>query len=203
MGPTVRELWPKSGNGALFAPVSTGVGAQDLTHGLRWYAVHVRHRHERQTERVLGSLGWQTLVPVYRSQRQWSDRIKEIEAPLFSGYVFCRFAVEERARVEDTPGVVQVVKFNGQAAALEDGEIEEIRRMVAAKVPLSPWPYLRAGDRVRVERGPLRGLEGTLLRDGGEARLVVSVDLLQRSISAEVDPEMVVPVRALAQGRGA
>jgi transcription antitermination factor NusG len=140
---------------------------------------------------------------MYRSRRQWSDRVKETESPLFSGYVFCRFPLEERVRVEDTPGVAQIVKFNGLAASLADGEIDEIRRLVAAKVGLSPWPYLRAGDRVRVERGPLRGLEGTLLRDGGEARLVVSVELLQRSIAAEVDPEMVVPLRVLAQGRGA
>jgi transcription antitermination factor NusG len=169
----------------------------------RWYALNVRHQHERQTEGVLRSQGWETLVPVYRSRRQWSDRVKEIELPLFSGYVFCRFPISDRIHVEDTPGVAQIVKFNGLAAALDEREVDEIRTMMSAKVRLSPWPYLKAGDRVRVERGPLRGLEGTLLRDGGEARLVVSVELLQRSIAAEVDPEMVVPLRALAQGRGA
>jgi transcription antitermination factor NusG len=163
----------------------------------------VRHRHERQTERVLRLQGWETLVPMYRSRRQWSDRVKEIEMPLFSGYVFCRFLLHDRVHVEDTPGVLQVVKFNGLAAPLNDREIEDIRAMVGAGARLSPWPFLRAGDRVRVERGPLRGLEGTLLRDGGEARLVVSVELLQRSIAAEVDPETVVPLKALAQGRGA
>lgn len=173
----------------------------DITHGLRWYAIQVRHQHERQTERVLAGQGWETLVPSYRSQRQWSDRVKEIELPLFAGYVFCRFSLKDRVHVEDTPGVAQIVKFNGLAAPLEDREVEEIRTMVASKARLSPWPYLRAGDRVRVERGPLRGLEGTLLRGSGEARLVVSVELLQRSIAAEVDPEMVVPLKA--QGKGA
>lgn len=172
----------------------------DISLGLRWYALSVRHQHERQTERALRGQGWDTLVPTYRSQRQWSDRVKEIESPLFAGYVFCRFSLQDRARVEDTPGVAQIVKFNGQAAALEDREIEEIQTMIASGSRLSPWPYLRAGDRVQVVRGPLRGLEGTLLRDGGEARLVVSVEMLQRSIAAEVDPAMVVPLRALGRG---
>jgi transcription antitermination factor NusG len=172
----------------------------DISQGIRWYALTVRHQHERQTERVLRSQGWETLMPVYRSQRQWSDRVKEIELPLFSGYVFCRFPLRDRVHVEDTPGVAQIVKFNGLTAAIDDREIEEIRAVVGSGARLSPWPYLRAGDRVRVERGPLRGLEGTLLRDGGEARLVVSVEMLQRSIAAEVDPEMVIPLRALGRG---
>jgi len=203
MGPTVRELCPKSGNGAVF-PMSPGILIDavegDRDKGLRWYALSVRHQHERQTERVLQSRGWETLVPTYRSERQWSDRVKEIEQPLFAGYVFCRFPLSDRVHVEDTPGVVQVVKFNGLAAPLQDYEMNEIRAMMTANVRLSPWPYLKAGDRVRVERGPLRGLEGTLLRDSGEARLVVSVELLQRSIAAEVDPAMVVPLRALGRG---
>jgi transcription antitermination factor NusG len=164
----------------------------------RWYALTVRHQHEFRTERLLKSQGWETLVPVYKSNRQWSDRVKEIELPLFGSYVFCRFSLGDRIRIEDTPGVAQIVKFNGQAAEIDAAEIERIQAMLAAKVRLSPWPYLKAGDRVRVERGPLRGLEGTLLRDGDAARLVVSVEMLQRSIAAEVDPDAVVPLRARA-----
>jgi transcription antitermination factor NusG len=160
----------------------------------------VRHQHERQVERLLRVQGWETLLPVYHAQRQWSDRVKQIELPLFSGYVFCRFAMSDRMRIEDTPGVAQIVKFNGLAAPLQDREIAEIEALAASGARLSPWPYLKTGDRVRVEKGPLRGLEGTLLRDAGEARLVVSVELLQRSIAAEVDPSMVVPLRALAKG---
>ena len=116
------------------------------------------------------------------------------------GTVFCRFGRDQRIRVEDTPGVVQVVKFQGQPAAVEDYEIADIQAMVASRVRLTPWPYLKAGDRVRVERGPLRGLEGTLLRGTDGTRLVVSVELLQRSIAAEMDPEMVAPIRAMAAG---
>lgn len=202
MGPTMRELCPKSGAGA-DSEAMLGTAADNICMTLppsaaRWYALTVRHQHERQTGRLLNTQGWETLVPVYKTKRQWSDRVKEIEAPLFGGYVFCRFSPNERVRVEDTPGVAQVVKFNGQAAEIEAAEIERIQAMLAAKVGLSPWPYLKAGDRVRVERGPLRGLEGTLLRDGDAARLVVSVEMLQRSIAAEVDPDAVVPIRARA-----
>ena len=130
----------------------------DISQGIRWYALTVRHQHERQAERLLRGQGWETLIPVYRSRRQWSDRIKEIELPLFDGYVFCRFRLADRTRVEDTPGIAQIVKFNGVAAPLEDREISELRAMAASGARLSPWPDLKAGDRVRVERGPLRGL---------------------------------------------
>lgn len=179
----MRELCPEDGRG--------------------WYAVHVRYQHEVRTARVLASNDWETLVPVYRSRRQWSDRMKDIEVPLFPGYVFCRFPREESRHVEDTPGVARIVRFNAQPAAIPQEEISGIQTMMAAGVLVSPWPYLKAGDRVRVERGPLRGLEGTLLRGEDGARLVLSVELLQRSIAAEVDPAMVAPVRGLAARGGA
>ncbi|MEO8097091.1 MAG: UpxY family transcription antiterminator [Acidobacteriota bacterium] len=175
----------------------------DTAAGLPWFALQVRHQNERQTQRALEFRAWEALVPAYRVTRQWSDRAKEIEMPLFGGYVFCRFGLEDRVRVEDTPGVVRIVKFNGLAAPIEDSEIESIRQMVASKVPLTPWPYLKPGDRVRVERGPLRGLEGTLLRENDRARFVVSVELLQRSVAAEVDPDSVVPIRQVLRGTAA
>jgi transcription antitermination factor NusG len=200
MGPTVRELCPKSDIAANSAAGRDNVCITLPPQEAKWYALTVRHQHERQTERLLNSLGWETLAPTYRSKRQWSDRVKEIEQPLFAGYVFCRFSLKDRIRIEDTPGVAQVVKFNGQAAEIEVLEIERIQTMLASKVRLSPWPYLKAGDRVRVERGPLRGLEGTLLRNGDATRLVVSVEMLQRSIAAEVDPDAVIPIRTRAAG---
>jgi len=192
----MRELCPKSDTGVDSQPANDNVCMTLPPTSAKWYALTVRHQHERQTELLLQSQGWETLVPLYKTKRQWSDRVKEIELPLFAGYVFCRFSLADRVRVEDTPGVAQIVKFNGHAAEIEATEIERIQAMLKAKVRLSPWPYLKAGDRVRVERGPLRGLEGTLLRDGDAVRLVVSVDMLQRSVAAEVDPDAVVPLRA-------
>jgi len=160
----------------------------------KWYALTVPHQHERQTEKALRSKGLETLVPVYRSRRQWSDRVKDVDIPLFAGYVLCQFDVSNRIPVMETPGVAKIVGFGGMPAALEDGEILAIQQVVKSKLPLAPWPYMKAGDRVRVERGPIRGLEGTLLRTKDAVHLVISVDLLQRSIAVEVEREAVVPI---------
>jgi transcriptional antiterminator NusG len=162
-----------------------------------WFAITVRHQHERSTERALRMRGWETLVPLYRTRRQWSDRVREIELPLFSGYVLCRFPLAERLRVMDTPGVAGIVEFGGCPAPLAEREMEEIRAVLRTRLPLSPWPYLKAGDRVRLERGPLRGIEGRLIRVKDSLRLVVGVELLQRSIAVEVDPDMVAPRRVV------
>jgi len=153
----------------------------------------VRYQHERQTERALQSKGLETLVPLYRSPRQWSDRVKIVDLPLFAGYVLCRFALARRIPVLDTPGVSQIVAFGGALAAIEDSEIADIQRLLALDLPLAPWPYLKAGDRIRVERGPMRGLEGTLLRTKDALRLVIGVELLQRSIAVEVDRDSIIP----------
>jgi hypothetical protein len=126
---------------------------EDTFDQAKWYALTVRYQHERQTEKSLQSKGLETLVPVYHGRRQWSDRVKDVELPLFAGYVLCRFALRERVPVLDTPGVANIVGFGGTAVALEDGEIADIRRLLASKLALAPWPYLKAGDRVRVERG--------------------------------------------------
>ena len=160
----------------------------------KWYALTVPYQHERQTEKALQSKGLETLVPLYRSRRQWSDRVKDVELPLFAGYVLCQFDLTERIQVLDTPGVFKIVGFGGAVVALEDSEIAGIQRVVALKLPLAPWPYLKAGDRVRVEHGPMRGLEGTLLRTKDTMHLVIGVELLQRSIAVEVDREAVVPI---------
>ena len=148
-------------------------------HEHKWYALTVRYQHERQIERALQSKGLETLVPLYRSRRSWSDRVKDLDLPLFAGYILCQFALTERLRVLDTPGVARIVGFGGTPAALEDREITGIQRLLALNVPLAPWPYLRPGDRVRVERGPMAGLEGTMLRTKDALRLVIGLELLQ------------------------
>jgi transcription antitermination factor NusG len=169
----------------------------------KWYAACVRHQNENRVEDVLLRQGWETLVPRYRCRRQWTDRVKEIEKPLFAGFVFCRFEAGERMRIENIPGVLGVVNFSGVPAEIDASEIESLRTVAQARLALGPWPYLKQGDRVRVERGPLRGLEGSLLRTPEGARLIVSVEMLQRSIACALDPESVVPlrVRVAAGGR--
>jgi len=160
----------------------------------RWYALTVPYQHERQTEKALQSKGLETLLPVYRSRRQWSDRVKDVEIPLFAGYVLCHFDLNDRIHVMDTPGVARIVGFGGMPAALEDSEIGSIQQMVLWKLPLAPWPYLKAGDRVRVEHGPMRGQEGTLVRTKDSLHLVINIDVLQRSVAVQVDREAIVPI---------
>jgi transcription antitermination factor NusG len=160
----------------------------------KWYALAVGYQHEQQTERALRSKGLETLVPMYSSQRQWSDRIKEIRLPVFAGYILCHFALMQRLQVTDTLGVGKIVGFGGTPAAIDDSEIDGIRLVMESKQPWAPWPYLKAGDRVRVERGPMRGLEGTLLRTKDALRLVISVELLQRSMAVELDREAIQPI---------
>jgi transcription antitermination factor NusG len=164
----------------------------------RWFALTVRHQHERPVQAALEYQGWRTWVPLYRSRRQWSDRVKEIEAPLFAGYVLCRFALLEKVRVLNTPGVTRLVGFGGVPAPLEETEVARIQAVLGSGLPVRPWPFLQAGDAVRVERGPLRGLEGTVLKEKDGLRLVIAVELLRRSMCVDLEADMVVPAPARA-----
>jgi transcription antitermination factor NusG len=106
----------------------------------KWYALVVKHQGERRTAAALETLGVETLVPLYRSRRHWSDRVKELDLPLFAGYVLCRFAYAERIRISDTPGVSRVVGFGGRAAPIEDSEVAAIQAVLRSKLPVRPWP---------------------------------------------------------------
>ena len=162
-----------------------------------WYALTVKHQHEAAVGSALAFKGFEALAPTYRARQRWSDRVKEIELPLFAGYVFCRFAFNQRIEVMDVPGVAKVVEFGGQPAEISEREIAAIRTVMDSKLPVRPWPYLKPGDRVRVELGPLRGLEGTLLREEKDClQLVIGIEMLQRSLAVEVEADMVTPVRA-------
>jgi transcription antitermination factor NusG len=161
-----------------------------------WYALSVKHQHERAVRSALEFNGFEALAPTYRARRRWSDRVKEVDLPLFSGYVFCRFALAERIQVVAAPGVTKMVEFGGTPAEVSEAEIVAIRAVMASKLPVRPWPYLKLGDRVRVEHGPLRGIEGTLLREVVREKwqLVIGVEMLQRSLAVELESEMVVAV---------
>lgn len=163
---------------------------------LHWYAVRVKHQHERVVAQALTGRGVETFLPLYRSRRQWSDRIKVVEFPLFAGYVFARFELPEKLRVITVPSVHYIVGFDGKPAPVRDEEIAYLQTMMRSGAPVEPWPYLREGQRVRVERGPLQGVEGILLRFKGTWRVVVGVELLQRAVAAELDRDTVRPLAA-------
>jgi transcription antitermination factor NusG len=157
-------------------------------------ALIVRPQAERSIEASLARAGLETFVPWHNVRRRWSDRVKVIQQNLFSGYLFCRSAFEDRRLVLGQPGVESVVSFNRTPAEIPDDQIAALRRALESGAPVGPWPFLKAGQRVRIERGALEGLEGTLARDPSGWRVVVSVQALERSIAVEVDRESVRPL---------
>jgi len=159
-----------------------------------WVAVVVRPRAERKVQNGLASAGLETFVPWSRVSRRWSDRVKILEQNLFPGYIFCRSAFTERRLVMGQPGVEGVVSFDRQAAVIPDVEISALRRTVESGLPLIAWPFLKTGQRVRIASGALEGIEGTLTREAGTSRIVVSVNALQRSVAVQVDRDMIRPV---------
>jgi transcription antitermination factor NusG len=153
----------------------------------RWYAVSARPRHEKFVARHLEGRGLNYFLPVYRSVRCWKDRRKELEMSLFPGYVFVNLNLRDRLGVLQAPGVVRFVLFQGQPAQIPDSEIRALESSLAAGRELQPHPYLREGARVRVKRGPLLGAEGIMIHRKQRFRLVLSVDLIMRSVMVEVD----------------
>ncbi len=152
-----------------------------------WYALQVWVRKEGLIATQLESQGFECFLPKYKSLREWSDRTKEVEQPLFPGYVFCRFDYTQRRPIVVTPGVLQVVGCGRTPLAVEDREIEAIQTAIASGIAAQPWPYLEVGERVRIHSGKLSGLEGILINFKGNHRVVLSVSLLQRSVALEVD----------------
>jgi transcription antitermination factor NusG len=155
-----------------------------------WFALRVRPKHEKTVATNLSRLGFDEYVPLQRVRRHWSDRVKVLDAPLFPGYIFCRFTYSERLRVLNSPGVESIVGFGKTEVPVEDSEIAAIRALVASGKPLAHLPFLRIGQSVLIERGPLAGIRGVVLRDESAWRVVVSVEALDRSIAVEVDREV-------------
>jgi transcription antitermination factor NusG len=168
---------------------ATGAGRQP------WFALHVRTRHEAGVAAHLRGMGYEDFLPIYKNRTRWSDRVKELETPLFPGYLFCRFDPQKRLPILKTPGVIQVVGYSRQPIPVEEKEIEAIQALVASGIPSQPWPYLKVGEKVRIDSGPLRGREGILVEFKGSQRLILSVALLQRSVAVEIDAVLVKPGR--------
>jgi len=167
-----------------------------------WFALRLRSNHERITAAHLRERGYQEFAPCCKVERRWSDRTKQIDKFLFPGYIFCRFDPSDRLPVMTAPGVVDVVGFGKTPERIPDAEVERVRRMVDSGLAIAPFPYVKVGQAVLIERGPLAGIEGILVEVKGKLRLVVSVHLLQRSVSAEVDRHSIRPIQALSTDLG-
>ena len=152
-----------------------------------WYGVRTRSNQEKLVAAILDSKGYEQYLPLYRRRRRWSDRVVTIEVPLFPGYVFCRFDIQRRLPVISTLGVVSIIGFGNDPEPIPDREIEAIERVLRSGAGAEPHPFLRVGQRVRVNQGALKDVEGILIRKKSDLRLVVSVSILQRSVSVEID----------------
>jgi transcription antitermination factor NusG len=161
---------------------------------LPWFAIQARSRYENVVAAFLSGKGYEWFLPTYWCRRRWSDRIKKVELPLFPGYLFCRFNPQDRLPILQTPGLVSIVGIGKNPVPVEEVEIQAVRMLVTAGLSHQPWPFVRVGQRVRIEHGALCGLEGILQSFRGCHRIVVSVSLLQRSVAAEIDAAWIVPI---------
>jgi transcription antitermination factor NusG len=152
-----------------------------------WFAVYTRHQHERKVASRLAEQQFETFFPTYVELHRWKDRRKEVSMPLFPGYVFFRGLLERRVQILSVPGVHFIVSAGQSPAEIPGHEVDALRRAVHHGLPLEPFPFLNAGDRVRVVHGPLSGVEGLLIRKKDALRLVLSVEILGRSAAVEVD----------------
>lgn len=166
----------------------------DEHRGFPWFALQVRSRSEDVVATFLRGKGYEWFLPTYRCRRRWSDRIKELELPLFPGYLFCRFDPQHRLPILKTPGLISIVGIAKNPIPVDESEITALRSLVSSGLPRQPWPYLQTGQRVRIDYGALCGLEGILLDFKGRHRVVLSVTLLQRSVAAEIDIAWVTPI---------
>jgi transcription antitermination factor NusG len=178
-------------------PTTGKMGPQNISsqNNISWYAIRVQSRLAKLASAALRGKGYEEFLPTVRSQRRWSDRTKEIETLLFPGYLFCRFdPLDRQTPILGSPGVIGFVGAGKTPLAIPEKEIDAIRRIVDSGLTAEPWSFIEVGTRLHIERGPLSGLEGIVINTDKTCRLVVSVNLLQRSVAVELDREWVRPV---------
>ncbi|HUO33979.1 MAG TPA: UpxY family transcription antiterminator [Candidatus Acidoferrum sp.] len=155
----------------------------------RWYAIWTRSRHEKKVTSLLHERGWEAFLPLTPEVHWWSDRRKIVDVPLFPGYTFLHAALtpQIRAAIACSPGVVSMIGWNGVPLPIPERQIESVRTLLARRICLRPYQFLPAGTRVRIRGGSLEGIEGVFVGGGSERNLVVSVELIQRSVVMRLD----------------
>lgn len=153
----------------------------------QWFAVQVYTGREKWVASFLAECGFSQLLLLHREQRQWSDRLKTIDTPMFPGYVFCHFDPQQRVKVLSGQGVLRIVGYGRTPTPVDDEEIAALQVIKHAACPVEKWPYLHEGELVRIEGGSLDGLTGRFAHNKTGCRVVVSVSILQRSVAVEID----------------
>ena len=163
-----------------------------------WWVLYTRHQHEKTVAESLSARGFEVFLPLYESTRRWKDRSKILSLPLFPCYVFVQGGCNRMLEVVTTPGVNMILHRGERVATIPEGELDAIRRTVEGQFSVEPHPFLKCGERVRVTRGSLEGVEGVLIRKKGSYRLVLSVEMLAQSAAVEIEVTDVEPVRPQA-----
>jgi transcription antitermination factor NusG len=177
---SLEQIWGQS----LAAPVPATAVEEP-----RWYAIHTRARHEKKVTTQLKDNGVTTFLPLITQTHRWSDRNKTIQLALFSGYTFVRLesSPEKRRAVLQAHGVVGFVGIHGVGLPIPDKEINDIQVLLAQNVTCVHYPFIRVGQRVRLRGGCLDGVEGILVGKNSDRSLVVSIELIQRSVAVRID----------------
>ena len=161
-----------------------------------WFALKVRPRFERCVVEHLRYRGYDPFLPTYVVKSQWADRrVKLVEWPLFPGYLFCQFDLKSQQPILSVPGVNYIVGIGRAAEPIAEQEIGSLRKVVGSGLYYERHPYLATGQLVRVEQGSLAGAVGRVILQKNAARLIVSIDILMRSVSTEIDRSWVQPIR--------
>jgi len=159
-----------------------------------WFAIQTRSRHEKVVRDQLAAKSITHLLPLWRKRSIWKDRVKFVEIPLFSGYLFGHFALQDKVAVLETVGVARLVSINGAPVPIPDEQIVAVRTLMEHRLPCSPHPYLVEGMRVRIKCGLLAGTEGILIAKKQKHRLVISVDIINQAVAVEVDSAAIEPL---------
>ncbi|HSJ24048.1 MAG TPA: UpxY family transcription antiterminator [Longimicrobiales bacterium] len=158
----------------------------------RWYACWTRWRHEKRVQAMLEERGIETFLPLVERERQWRDRRKRVEFPLFPSYVFGRFRLRDSPRVLSIPGVAGLVKQNGRPAAVDEEELENVRAFAAmlrgGDVEPEPSPEFARGSEVVVMEGPFRGLRGVVTEQRGRRRVFIGLQAIGQGLILDIDP---------------
>jgi len=153
---------------------------------LAWFAAYTKHQHEKSAADHLARKGMEIFLPTFRDVRRWNDRMKTLILPLFPCYLFVRTSMEQKLDVLKTPGIFHIVESDGKACAIPDEEIAALQRL-ALNESIQPHAFLNSGDRVRIVKGSLAGIEGILVRVKNQHRVIVSIELLRKALAVEID----------------
>jgi transcription antitermination factor NusG len=155
--------------------------------GIDWYAAYVKHQHERKVAESLRKKGLEVFLPEQKVVHRWKDRDKAIYVPLFPGYLFLHFNIQDKLQALNTPGIFFLLESAGRACPISGDEIDAIRKALAGGFRIQPHPFVTSGDLVRITAGPLQGITGILTHIKNQYRVVLNVDALRKAVSVEVE----------------